>query len=211
MKDMYVKVKDFLFTYWKEIGILIAIILIFSTLGYMAYRIGKISEHQEELKKPTVLTPEQARDKNYLENKLEMRKSDADSVAKEIVKAQTNQTPPSTTVVVQAPNPTKATEIVRERIEKQDPTMPKEALEKTDRTIVAEQPNNNEYKVGVYKIKTYKDWAIGVGVGTLDGNTYIPVSIHRQYKQNKSIEVQVNYSLTTGRVAGGQIMHSWHF
>ena len=157
------------------------------------------------------MTPKQAQDENYVQNKLDTTKDEAKVIVVEVGKAQTNQIPPSTTVTINSTSPQEATKEITERIEKKDPTLPKEAIEDTDKTIVAEQPENEEYKVGVYKINTYKNWGVGFGIGKVDGTEYIPIAIERQYAHNKSLEFQVNYNMDTHKIDGGQIMHKWHF
>ena len=157
------------------------------------------------------MTPKQAQDENYIQNKLDTTKDEAKVIVVEVGKAQTNQIPPSTTVTINSTSPQEATKEITERIEKKDPTLPKEAIEDTDKTIVAEQPENEEYKVGVYKINTYKNWGVGFGIGKVDGTEYIPIAIERQYAHNKSLEFQVNYNMDTHKIDGGQIMHKWHF
>ena len=157
------------------------------------------------------MTPKQAQDENYVQNKLDTTKDEAKVIVVEVGKAQTNQIPPSTTVTINSTSPQEATKEITERIEKKDPTLPKEAIEDTDKTIVSEQPENEEYKVGVYKINTYKNWGIGFGIGKIDGTEYIPIAIERQYAHNKSLEFQVNYNIDTHKIDGGQIMHKWHF
>ena len=157
------------------------------------------------------MTPKQAQDENYVQNKLDTTKDEAKVIVVEVGKAQTNQIPPSTTVTINSTSPQEATKEITERIEKKDPTLPKEAIEDTDKTIVSEQPENEEYKVGVYKINTYKNWGRGFGIGKIDGTEYIPIAIERQYAHNKSLEFQVNYNIDTHKIDGGQIMHKWHF
>ena len=157
------------------------------------------------------MTPKQAQDENYVQNKLDTTKDEAKVIVVEVGKAQTNQIPPSTTVTINSTSPQEATKEITERIEKKDPTLPKEAIEDTDKTIVAEQPENEEYKVGVYKINTYKNWGVGFGIGKVDGTEYIPIAIERQYAHNKSLEFQVNYNIDKHKIDGGQIMHKWHF
>ena len=157
------------------------------------------------------MTPKQAQDENYVQNKLDTTKDEAKVIVVEVGKAQTNQIPPSTTVTINSTSPQEATKEITERIEKKDPTLPKEAIEDTDKTIVAEQPENEEYKVGVYKINTYKNWGVGFGIGKVDGTEYIPIAIERQYAHNKSSEFQVNYNIDKHKIDGGQIMHKWHF
>ena len=194
------------------IGIIVVTIMII--IIYFLFQLMKDNAllKEELAKKPVVLTQEQAKDPNYLRNELNMDKQAAEKTTVIIEKAQQGQIQPQGTVVVQAPTVEKAVERVYEKIETKDPTMAPEALEKSDRTIVAPQPENEEYKVGVYKINLQKKNSIGIGVGRMDGKTYIPVSYERMYAKNKSIEIQVN--LTPGEkkiVSGGQIMHKWYF
>ena len=174
----------------------IILVIIMTVIIYFLFQLMKDNAAlKEELaKKPVVLTQEQAKDPNYLRNELSMDKQAAEKTTVIIEKAQQGQIQPQGTVVVQAP------------------TMAPEALEKSDRTIVAPQPENEEYKVGVYKINLQKKNSIGIGIGRMDGKTYIPIAYERMYAKNKSIEIQVN--LTPGekkKVSGGQIMHKWYF
>lgn len=167
---------------------------------------------EKELMKAQITSAQQASDINYLQNQLNMRKNDAKDTVTIIEKAQTNQIPPNTSIIIQAPSPQQAVEDVKNKIDKKDPTIPPEALENTDRTIVAEQPDNDEYQVGVYKINTYRNWAIGTGVGYNDGDMYIPIAIERQYSQTKSIEAQINIDPSKGsKISGGQILYKVHF
>ena len=87
-----------------------------------------------------------------------------------------------------------------------DTTLPKEALKDTDKTVVA----TNGTKVDVYKINTYRNWEAGVGIGKLNGKTYIPVAIQRNYDRCHSVELQANLD-TAGHVNGGQVMWKVHF
>ena len=188
----------------------IIIIIIFSIITGLMFK--KIIDLQSDLdSKPVIMTPEQASNPNYLQNKENMNKTDAEKTTVIIEKAQQGQVQPSSTIVIQAPTPEKATETVKEKIEQKDPTLPPEALEKTDRTIIAEQPENKDYQVGVYKINLSKRWSIGTGLGQLDNKTYVPISFERLYKNNRSIEVQGNFDLEKKKINGVQVMHKWYF
>ena len=197
----------------KAHAIDLVFLLILLIVLYFLYQMKLDNDklRQELSTKPVVMTPQQATDSNYLRNKLDMEKRDAEKTTVIIEKAQQGQIQPQGTVVVQAPSVEKAVERVYEKIEKKDPTMAPEALEKSDKTIVAPQPENEDYKVGVYKIDLQKKNSIGVGVGQHDGKTYIPVSYERMYARNKAIEIQINYDMNDRKVAGGQVMHKWFF
>lgn len=204
-------INDFVSKYYKLIiaGLVIAILIV--TVLILYNKISALEEHQRDLEKTTIMTPKQATDSNYLQNTKDMNKSDADKTVMIIEKAQSGQLQPSSTVVVQAPSPTKATEIVKEKIDNKDPYMPKEAFEKSDRTIISEQPENKDYQVGVYKINLSKRWSVGTGFGVNHGDTYIPIVLERLYKNNRSIEIQGNIDTDTMKFNGAQIVHKWFF
>ena len=191
------------------ISLLVIILTIFCYTIYI--KVEDIANHQKEVKQETIMTPQQATDSNYLRNTKDMSKDDAQKAVVIREKAQSGQIQPAGTVIVQAQSAEKATEIVKEKIQEKDPSMPPEAFEKTDRTIVTEQPNNKDYQVGVYKINLSKRWSIGTGVGVNDGDMYIPISAERLYKNNRSLEFQVNVDTDTARPNGGQILHKWYF
>lgn len=203
------EIKDFLSKYKTPIAFII-IVIIFSVIIGLMFK--KIIDLQSDLdSKPVIMTPEQATNPNYLQNKENMNRTDAEKTTVIIEKAQQSQVQPNSTIVIQAPTPEKATKVVKEKIEQKDPTLPPEALEKTDRTIIAEQPENKDYQVGVYKINLSKRWSIGTGLGQLDNKTYVPISFERLYKNNKSIEVQGNFDLEKKKINGVQVMHKWYF
>lgn len=197
----------------KDNAMNIVFLIILLVVLYFLYQMKLDNDRlrQELSSKPVVMTSQQATDPNYLRNKLGMEKKDAEKTTVIIEKAQQGQLQPQGTVVVQAPSVEKAVERVYEKIEKKDPTMAPEALEKSDKTIVAPQPENEDYQVGVYKIDLQKKNSIGVGVGQHDGKTYIPVAYERMYARNKAIEIQINYDMNDRKVAGGQVMHKWFF
>ena len=201
--------KDFLSKYKTPIAFIIIVIIFSVVIGLM---FKKIIDLQSDLdSKPVIMTPEQATNPNYLQNKENMNRTDAEKTTVIIEKAQQGQVQPNSTIVIQAPTTEKATEVVKEKIEQKDPTLPPEALEKTDKTIIAEQPENKDYQVGVYKINLSKRWSIGTGLGQLDNKTYVPISFERLYKNNKSIEVQGNFDLEKKKINGVQVMHKWYF
>lgn len=61
-------------------------------------------------------------------------------------------------------------------------------------------------------------WEIGIGVGTHDGDTYIPVSIQRDYKVDKAVRLEIHLDPTakgdTKRILspkGIEVQHVWKF
>ena len=98
--------------------------------------------------------------------------------------------PPVASFTVSAPSLEVATEQVAERINKQDATLPPAALEKTDRTAVVK--NDNEYKVDVLKINLDKSWELSTGVGSHQGDVYLPIGLQRNYAPNKAVAAEVH-------------------
>lgn len=197
---------------WKYIKDILFVIILIVIGVYLYNNIQEQKELEEKLHNATQLTTEQTQDVEYLQNQLDMKKDDAKETVTIIKEAQSNQIPPSTTITIQAPTPQQAVEQTTERIQEKDPTLPPEAIEDTDKTIVTEQPENEEYQVGVYKINLQKDWSIGTGLGINDDEVYVPLSISRQYKKDRAVDVQINLDPDDNMKPNGvQVMHRWYF
>jgi hypothetical protein len=53
-------------------------------------------------------------------------------------------------------------------------------------------------------------WEIGVGYGKVDGVSYIPLSVQRNYARDKAIEITVPLSLSENlKVKGAVVTHKW--
>ena len=197
---------------WKYIKDILFVIILIVIGVYLYNNIQEQKELEEKLHNATQLTAEQAQDVEYLQNQLDMKKDDAKETVTIIKEAQSNQIPPNTTITIQAPTPQQAVEQTTERIQEKDPTLPPEAIEDTDKTIVSEQPENEEYQVGVYKINLQKDWSIGTGLGINDDEVYVPLSISRQYKKDRAVDIQINLDPDDNMKPNGvQVMHRWYF
>ena len=212
-KSVFASFRDFIANYYKEI---ISIILIVGAciICYKVYT--SLTEEIQELKQakePVIMTPTQATDTNFLRNTTGMRKSDAESTVRYIEKAQTGQVSPVGSITITTTSPEKASEKVVEMIKDKDPSLPPEALKKSDKTIVAPQPENKDYQVGVYKINNYKNWSMGTGVGVLGSKAYVPLVLERQFNNTHSVELQANVTTdgTGPKIDGGQIVYKIHF
>lgn len=122
--------------------------------------------------------------------------------------------PPATSFIVSAPSLEIATAQVAERINEQDAALPPAALEKADRTAVVK--NDNEYKVDVLKITLDKSWELSTGVGSHQGDIYIPVGLQRNYAPNKAVVAEVHLvpeDLAKGKVktSGWEVKHVWRY
>ena len=154
----------------KQIIIAAACILVLATVGILAYLYH--AHTQETLRQAQVMTEEQARDAETLRERLRISEGQAQQLARAVERAQEGKTQPVTHVTVTAPTVERAAAQVQERINKHDTTLPAEALEKSDRTVVAPQPDNKEYQVGVYKINLNKTRKVKAGVTQVDSRTY---------------------------------------
>ena len=163
---------------------------------------------QEE---PIVLTPEEAVNENVLENKLDMNKSNARETTSCIRDAQIGLRRPQTLYNERNEGGGSVAYTVQEKLARNDAALPKEALAKTDATIVAAQPENKDVPVGIYKINNYRNWELGVGMGVHDGKTYIPVSLQRNYSKSHSVAVELHYDLKDNKVNGGEVQWKVHF
>ncbi len=182
----------------QNIIILGVTILVLILLGVM-YNAN--TNKAEELRQAKILTTEQATNINALQNRLKVSEEQAEKLSYEIAKARVNKVQPVSYVTVTAPSIEKATANVQERIERKDPTLPPEVLEKTDRTVVAPQPDNEEYQVGVYKINLDKNNRIKAGVTIVDSKAYATLG----YEQRR-LEALIHFDGT--RLRGGSVMYN---
>lgn len=184
----------------------LAIILCVLFLGSCKH--DAVETTQEE---PIVLTPEEAVNENVLENKLDMNKNNARETTSYIREAQIGLRRPQTLYNERNDGGGSVTYTVQKKLARNDAALPKEALAKTDATIVAAQPENKDVPVGIYKINNYHNWELGVGMGIHDGKTYLPVSLQRNYSKSHSVAAELHYDLKDNKVNGGEVQWKVHF
>ena len=190
--------------------IVLSLILIISVLalcgaGYYAWQ--KHVDTTEKLQKATVLNEQQAQDKNVLQNKLDVSKLNAEMLASFIKQAQAGQVQPVTHFTLQAPDLTQATQQVANRINAKDPTLPPEALDKTDRTVVVANTNKtpaSNYDVGIFKLNTYRNWEYSIGYGQHGSDRYIPVELQRNFSKDAAVSVEYHFG---GRDPGWEVKY----
>ena len=113
-----------------------------------------------------ILKQEQVKDPVKLANAIHITREVAQQV---VSKMETTQ--PVSTYYVQAPTVEQAAKQTQQAIKRDDPALPKAATEKSDRTAVV--PNTEEQKVDVYKIKLDKPHSILAGVTVMtNGEVY---------------------------------------
>ena len=119
-----------------------------------------------QVEKPVLLKQEQVKDPVKLANAIHITKAEAQQVIS--IKERTQ---PVATYYTQASTVEQAAENVKKDIAHSNPNLPKAATEKSDRTAVV--ANTEEQKVDVYKIKLDKPHSILAGVTVMtNGEVY---------------------------------------
>ncbi|MEQ2869351.1 hypothetical protein AAAV92_10890 [Selenomonas noxia] len=171
----------------------------------------KSTQKDNQIENTVIMTPEEATNENVLRNELKINKPNAHAAAEMISDAQRGLRRPQTVYNEFSEAGGSVTYTVKEKLDRGDPTLPPEALAKTDKTFIAEQPENKEVPVGIYKINTYRNWELGVGVGVHDDKAYIPVSLQRNYNKNHSVALELHYDMKDNKVNGGEVQWKAHF
>lgn len=144
-----------------KIAVAIILCVFIAIVGVFIYH-----HKQKQLEKPVVITQEQAKSSHELSKAIHVTKQEAQEV---ISKKESTQ--PIATYYTQAPTVEQAAENVKKDIAHSNPNLPKAATEKSDRTAVV--ANTDEQKVDVYKIKLDKPHSILAGVTVMtNGEVY---------------------------------------
>lgn len=163
-------VKAIFLKYWK-VAFFIIMLVVFA---FMFFKIQHLEQQADKDKQEIqTMTAEHARNVNSLQNELGVNKQNAEVLAGYIKGIQANKTQPNTTFTIASTSPERAVERIIERMGSHDTTLPPLVYEKSDKTVVAPQPDNKDYQVGVYKINTYRNWEAGIGVGVQIGRAHV--------------------------------------
>ena len=149
-----------------------------------AYAIGRhAATEQGTVEKPAVMTQEQTQDKAALRAQLGISRANAQALQKRLAEARAGQRAPTVTYHVTAPTVERAAQVVEWQIKKDDPTLPRVAREKSDRTVVTPITKDKdghelppeEQKVDVYKINLNKAHKIKAGASVVDGKALMTI------------------------------------
>nr|WP_314806739.1 hypothetical protein [uncultured Selenomonas sp.] len=113
------------------------------------------------------------------------------------------------TYYVSAPTVERAAQVVERQIREDDPTLPRAAREKSDRTVVTpitqdkdgKQLPTEKQKVDVYKINLRKDHRIKAGASVVDGKALMSIG----YEQGR-FEALVHFD--GSRYKGATVMYN---
>ena len=184
---------------WPILAVL-AILLVVGWLIWDRYAL------EARLQKSETLTAAEAQDKAILKDKLKLATDQqAEQVQKAVAKAMSGQRQPTTTYVYSsttAQNNDQAAGEIKTKINNKDPSLPPDALLKSDRTAVVAGEAGGEYNVGVFKIWTAPKTLKGPSVGfTPMTDGYKPSSVGYIYLKNiKSTDKPPNYWGVMGEV-----------
>ena len=175
---MLQKAKDFVAKHKTAVLAILCILLV-----GIAYAVGRHSAADTEAEKPAVMTQEQTQDVKALRSQLDISRANAQALQKRLAEAQAGQRAPTVTYHVSAPNVERAAQVVERQIREDDPTLPRAAREKSDRTVVTPITKDKdgkdlppaEQKVDVYKINLRKDHRIKAGASVIDGKALMSI------------------------------------
>lgn len=142
-------------------AVVLSAVLAFILIGLMCLYLQKekaVSEPVNAVK----IESENIKDNNTLQKDLNINENEASQIIDKIDEIEQEKVQPVATTTIKSENLETATNEVVDKINKQDTSLPKEALEKTDKTVVTENPNK-DYDIGVYKIDLEKDYKLKVG------------------------------------------------
>lgn len=157
--------------------------LIVAVIGGLAAIVDHFLTRQSAAEKPAVMTQEETQDADALRAQLDISRANANALQKRLTEAQAGQRAPSTTYYVTAPTVERAAQAVERKIREDDPTLPRAARERSDRTVVTpitkdkdgKQLSTEKQKVDIYKINLRKDHRIKAGVSVIDGKALMSI------------------------------------
>lgn len=175
----------------------------------IAYAVGRYAGHEAEQGKPAVMTQEETQDARKLKDRLDISTANANALEKRITAIQAGQRAPTTTYYVSAPTVERAAQVVERQIREDNPTLPRAAREKSDRTIVTPITKDKDgkdlppadQKVDVYKINLRKDHHIKAGATMIDGKALMTVG----YEQGR-VEALAHFD--GGKYKGATVMYN---
>lgn len=149
-------IKQFIRAYLPVITVALLMLLVVAA-GLFAYNVM----HTKKLQEPVIINQTVAKNPVKLGEALNVSTKEA----KEVISYKEN-TQPVVTYYTQAPTLHDAAVVTKNSIKDKSPNIPKEAIEKSDRTAVVE--NTDEQKIDVYKINLNKVHRVMGGVTVLE-------------------------------------------
>lgn len=168
----------------------IALVVLVAIVGIFIYT--QSSKHD---KSPKIVTQRELQNSNALSKAIHVKEPVARQIQTKIERVNT----PTATFYVQGSNLATATKNTEQAIKNNSPSLPKVAVEKSDRTLVTQNDNLN--KVDVYKINLNKAHQIKAGVTVMDNKAYPTVGY-----QAGRIEALAHFDGSS--VKGGTVLYT---
>ena len=202
---MFQKVKSYVAKHKTVVLVALLVLLV-----GIAYTVGRQSApEQTAAEKTAVMTQEETQDAAALRAQLDISRANANALQQRLAEVQAGQRAPTVTYHVSAPTVEQAAQVVERQIREDDPTLPRAAWEKTDRTVVTPITKDKdgkdllpaEQKVDVYKINLRKDHRIKAGASVIDGKALMSIG----YEQGR-FEALAHFD--GGRYKGATVMYN---
>lgn len=162
------RIKIFLYDNWK-FCLSICLFMAF----FIIFMINYIGKEEKRVTEPKTIKYEDSTNSKAVEKQLRVNPGESREITRQIERIHDGEVPPTVTYTIDAPNVYSAAEKTAGQIEEGDATLPKQALEKTDRTAVTADPKKQV--VDVYKIDLKDNHKIKAGVMTADGKAYVGI------------------------------------
>ena len=193
----------------KQAHIIALLLTVVIVIFGFAYVLGHYAGHEVTQEKPAVMTQEQTQDAAALRAQLDISRANANALQQRLAEVQAGQRALTTTYYVSAPTVERAAQVVERHIKEDDPTLPRAAREKSDRTVVTpitqdkdgKDLSPTDQKVDVYKINLRKDHRIKAGASVIDGKALMTVG----YEQGR-FEALAHFD--GGRYKGATVMYN---
>ena len=201
-----VTLKEKLKDIWdNHLYIMLFILLLIFTCLCLLYLI----QLHKNVEKVETFTPAEVHDTNAIMSRTDMNKQNAEEFAHKI----DSNVPSASYERHYEGDPYKLIDEVREDAQKGSQAAIPELRQKSDYTFVVPKVEDADKKatIDIYKVNTYKNWELGIGAGVHDGDTYIPVSIQRNYSRTHSVAFEVHYDIDDKKINGGEVQWKCHF
>lgn len=152
--------------HWKFwLSILLAIA--FFITGLIVY----MHHEEKRVTEPITVKYEDSTNSEKMKKALGVDAGTSREITRQIERIHDGDVRPVATYTVEAPTIEAAATETTKSIEQKDTRLPKQAVEKTDRTVIT--PDPNKQTVDVYKINLRNNHKIKAGLLSVDGKTYL--------------------------------------
>ena len=149
--------------FWLSISLAIA----FFITGLIVY----MHHEEKRVTEPITVKYEDSTNSEKMKKALGVDAGTSREITRQIERIHDGDVRPVATYTVEAPTIEAAATETTKSIEQKDTRLPKQAVEKTDRTVIT--PDPNKQTVDVYKINLRNNHKIKAGLLSADGKTYL--------------------------------------